>query len=118
MGNSINDMMPRRGKRYLKDLFLVVNWILLLVIGLIGYQYNGMIKVQSGTSKRMNKVMGLIYKKKDILERHGIRVLDVPRSFEGIKEYLEKNYIEGIVFWKDDQPMYKIKRRDFGLKWE
>lgn len=54
---------------------------------------------------------------KDILERHGIRVLDVPRTFEGIQEYLEEHYIEGIVFWKDDQPMCKIKRSDFGLKW-
>ena len=55
----------------------------------------------------------------DILERHGIRVLeDVPRSFEGIREYLEKHYIEGIVFWKDGQPMCKIKRSDFGFHWK
>ena len=55
----------------------------------------------------------------DILERHGIRVLeDVPRSFEGIREYLEKHYIEGIVFWKDGQPMCKIKRSDFGFRWK
>lgn len=55
---------------------------------------------------------------KDILERHGIRVLkDVPRTFEGIQNYLESHYIEGIVFWKDDMPMCKIKRRDFGFGW-
>ena len=55
----------------------------------------------------------------DILERHGIRVLeDVPRSFEEIREYLEKHYIEGIVFWKDGQPMCKIKRSDFGFRWK
>ena len=55
----------------------------------------------------------------DILERHGIRMLeDVPRSFEGIREYLEKHYIEGIVFWKDGQPMCKIKRSDFGFRWK
>ncbi len=56
---------------------------------------------------------------KDIIEKHGIRVLnDVPRSFEGIRDYLESHYIEGIVFWKDGEPRCKIKRSDFGSKWE
>lgn len=56
---------------------------------------------------------------KDILERHGIRVLkDVPRTFEGIREYLDHHYIEGIVFWKDGIPMCKIKRSDFGFDWK
>ena len=54
---------------------------------------------------------------KDVLERHGAQILDVPRSFEGIKKYLEENYIEGIVFWKDGEPKCKIKRKDFGLPW-
>ena len=53
----------------------------------------------------------------DILERHGERVITVERTFEGIKKYLEENYIEGIVFWKDGEPKCKIKRRDFGFKW-
>lgn len=54
----------------------------------------------------------------DVLVKHGEHVLeDVPRSFEGIREYLEKNYIEGIVFWKDGEPRCKIKRSDFGFKW-
>lgn len=53
----------------------------------------------------------------DILERHGERVIAVDRTFEGIKEYLEENYIEGIVFWKDGEPKCKIKRSDFGFKW-
>ena len=56
---------------------------------------------------------------KDIMEKHGIRILnDVPRSFEGIKDYLENHYIEGIVFWKDNQPQCKIKRSDFGFSWK
>ena len=56
---------------------------------------------------------------KDIIEKHGIRILsDVPRSFEGIKAYLEEHYIEGIVFWKDGEPQCKIKRSDFGFKWK
>lgn len=54
----------------------------------------------------------------DILEKHRIRVLeDVPRSFDGIRDYLAAHYIEGIVFWKDGQPQCKIKRSDFGFDW-
>ena len=55
---------------------------------------------------------------KDTLERHGEKVIEVPRTFEGLKKYLEENYIEGIVFWKDGQPQCKIKRRDFGYPWK
>ena len=54
----------------------------------------------------------------DVLQRHGTVVIDLPdRSFEGIREYLRTHNIEGIVFWKDDQPRCKIKRKDFGFKW-
>ena len=53
----------------------------------------------------------------DIVEKHGSRVIDVERTFEGIKQYLTDNHIEGIVFWKDGEPQCKIKRSDFGLKW-
>lgn len=54
----------------------------------------------------------------DTLEKHGIRVLeDVPRTFEGIRNYLENHYIEGIVFWKDDRPQCEIKCSDFGFEW-
>lgn len=53
----------------------------------------------------------------DILITHGAQVINVERSFEGIKQYLTDHYIEGIVFWKDGEPQCKIKRRDFGLKW-
>ena len=55
---------------------------------------------------------------KDILIRHGDDLLlDCPRTFEGIKDYLRNNSIEGIVFWKDGDPMCKIKRTDFGYEW-
>lgn len=55
---------------------------------------------------------------KDILERHGKRILkDVPRTYVGIKEYLKNHYIEGIVFYRDNGQMCKIKRRDFGFEW-
>lgn len=57
------------------------------------------------------------YLNKDLMIRHGATILNVERSFEGIKHYLEANYIEGIVFWKDNEPRCKIKRSDFGLEW-
>lgn len=53
----------------------------------------------------------------DILVPHGVDKIEVERTFEGIKEYLEEHYIEGIVFWYNDEPKCKIKRSDFGFKW-
>jgi len=53
----------------------------------------------------------------DKLERHGIRVIEVERNFEGIRSYLKNCLIEGIVFWKDGEPKCKIKRSDFGFPW-
>lgn len=53
----------------------------------------------------------------DILEPHGVKVIEVERTFDGIKQYLTDHYIEGIVFWKDGEPRCKIKRSDFGLPW-
>lgn len=54
----------------------------------------------------------------DILVPHGQEIIkDCPRTFDGIKEYLKHHYIEGIVFWKDNEPQCKIKRSDFGYKW-
>ena len=54
----------------------------------------------------------------DTLVKHGTQVVDVPRTFEGIRKYLEENYIEGIVFWLDGEPKCKIKRSDFGFSWQ
>lgn len=55
---------------------------------------------------------------KDILEKHGERILkDVPRTYEGIKEYLKNHYIEGIVFYRGNGEMCKTKRSDFGFDW-
>jgi hypothetical protein len=56
--------------------------------------------------------------KEDILIPHGESVIpDFPRTFDGMKKYLEDNWIEGVVFWKDGEPMCKIKRSDFGFGW-
>lgn len=54
----------------------------------------------------------------DTLIPHGIDIIDVPRTFEGIRDYLKDNFIEGIVFWKDGEPKCKIKRTDFGFEWQ
>lgn len=53
----------------------------------------------------------------DVLVRHGQAVVEVERTFEGIREYLIEHNIEGLVFWKDGVPQCKIKRSDYGLKW-
>lgn len=54
----------------------------------------------------------------DVLEKHGLRILDdVPRNYAGLKDYLENHEIEGIVFYRGNGEMCKIKRSDFGFKW-
>lgn len=57
----------------------------------------------------------------DTLIPHGMNPIEElqnkPLTFNVIKNYLKKNYIEGIVFWKDDKPLCKIKRTDFGFDW-
>lgn len=48
------------------------------------------------------------------LIKHGCEVLpNVPRDFEGIKEYLKDKDIEGIVWHRDNGDMVKIKKKDF-----
>lgn len=53
----------------------------------------------------------------DIIERHGIREIVVPRDFDGLRDWLKNHWVEGIVFWKDGKPKCKIKRSDFGFRW-
>lgn len=53
------------------------------------------------------------------LWKHGDLVVDlgVP-TFEKIKDYLENNYVEGLVFHnKEDGRVAKIRRKDFDLFW-
>jgi hypothetical protein len=42
---------------------------------------------------------------------------EVPRSFEGLRAFLDRITMEGIVFHHPDGRLAKIKRRDFGLPW-
>ena len=53
----------------------------------------------------------------DRLIPHGIYEVYVPRTFEGIRHWLQEHYVEGLVFWRDGEPGCKIKRSDFGLEW-
>ena len=53
----------------------------------------------------------------DILEPHGVKKVDVERTFDGVKAWLETHNEEGLVFWCGGRPMCKIKRSDFGLPW-
>jgi hypothetical protein len=53
----------------------------------------------------------------DILEPHGVIKIGLNRTFEAVKEFLENNYVEGLVFWLNGEPVCKIKRSDFGLPW-
>lgn len=51
---------------------------------------------------------------KHTLILHGSVILDnVPRNFEGIKNYLNSNNYEGIVWHHPDGRMVKIKKKDF-----
>ena len=53
----------------------------------------------------------------DKLVQHGKEIVEVERTFEGIKKYLSEHRIEGLVFWKNGIPQCKIKRSDFGFEW-
>lgn len=53
----------------------------------------------------------------DILVKHGTAIVDVERTFEGVRKYLKDNTVEGLVFWLNGEPVCKIKRRDFGFGW-
>jgi hypothetical protein len=73
------------------------------------------------TMKIGEKVHGNLEKVKGHhLIKHGKEVLQgliSPMTFEGLKEYLEKVDIEGIVFHhKSDGRMCKLRKSDFGIR--
>lgn len=54
---------------------------------------------------------------KHTLVRHGCVILEnVPRDFDGLREFFRTAKIEGIVWHHPDGRMVKIKARDFGIK--
>lgn len=49
---------------------------------------------------------------------HGGVVLDeVPRTYDGLRVYLDQNQIEGVVWHHPNGRTAKIKRKDFGFRW-
>jgi hypothetical protein len=55
------------------------------------------------------------------LWKHGLHLFSgantPPRNFDGLREWLESNHVEGIVWHHPDGRMCKLKRRDFGIPW-
>ena len=53
---------------------------------------------------------------------HGTVPLDAlnngPRSYEMLQQFfaMQTSYLEGVVFWRNDEPGAKIKASDFGLR--
>lgn len=66
------------------------------------------------------KIQGNLYDRSDhalIPHNSPALVVGPPRTFEGIREWLSRHDVEGIVWHHPDGRMVKIKRRDFGLPW-
>lgn len=53
----------------------------------------------------------------DLIIPHGCIHVKVNRDFESIKNWLNENKVEGLVFWLNGEPVCKIKRTDFGYEW-
>jgi hypothetical protein len=49
--------------------------------------------------------------------RHGEEVVEVPRTFDGLRDFLCDFKHEGVVFKHDDGRRCKIRRADFGFVW-
>ncbi len=86
-------------------------WFLTALKSCKGYMPEG---TYEAVGKHFNgNPYGLHY---DYLVKHGIDIVEVERTFNGIKRWLTENDShEGLVFWKDGEPQCKIKRTDFGL---
>lgn len=81
--------------------------------------YDNTPETEDGTYEAIGKhFQGNPYKlRDDTLERHGIDIVEVERTFEGVKKWLDDHYEEGLVFWLNGEPVCKIKSSDFGFKW-
>jgi hypothetical protein len=78
------------------------------------------IPAEDGTYELVGpKVQGNPYNlERHVLIRHGAEpVVGDPRTFAEVRQYLETNLVEGIVWHHDSGAMVKIKARDFGLRW-
>ena len=52
---------------------------------------------------------------KHVLIEHGDELVDARRDFKGLREFFKTHDVEGVVWWRDDGRMVKIKGRDFGV---
>lgn len=52
-----------------------------------------------------------------MFKKHGDVIYDIERTYDALRQFLEENEIEGVVFHHPDGRMAKLKRKDFGLKW-
>ena len=51
------------------------------------------------------------------LWRHGAITVDVSRTYDAIRGWLQMNHHEGLVFHHPDGRMAKIRRKDFQMTW-
>ena len=73
-----------------------------------------------GTYEAIGPKIGGNHEKADrhVLHKHGDVVLSLPaRTFEGLRQYLHDNVIEGVVFHHPDGRMAKIRRDDYSFEW-
>lgn len=82
--------------------------------------YNNSPKVEDGTYELVGP---RINQGKDgfnahTLIRHGDEIIDAPRTFAELKDWFADQNIEGIVWHHPDGRMVKIKKKDFGYKWQ
>ena len=81
--------------------------------------YDNTPEKEEGTYEAIGKhFQGNPYKlSDDTLERHGTDIVEVERTFYGVKKWLDEHYEEGLVFWLNGKPVCKIKASDFGFGW-
>lgn len=56
------------------------------------------------------------FEKHTLIRHSEAEILDAPRTYDTLKEWLKDRDIEGIVFHHPDGRMGKIKKKDFGQK--
>ena len=82
--------------------------------------FNGMTEYRDGTYELVGPKVQKNPEnvEKHILLKHSDAEIfnDVPRDFDGIRNWLSDKDIEGIVFHHPDGRMSKIKKKDFGIK--
>ena len=71
----------------------------------------------NGRFERVGSVTNRYGLERHELWHHGNVVVEVTRTFNGIRDWLAANVVEGVVFHHPDGRMAKIRRKDFGLDW-